>query len=78
MYSSTHSLASVLVGSEWSASRPGRCTLRERIPGIRWIGGRVGPRAVLDTVSKRKIPTSRRESNSDHPLVEPVVSRYTD
>jgi hypothetical protein len=27
------------------------------------IGGRVGPRAVLDAVVKRKIPSPRRESN---------------
>jgi hypothetical protein len=28
-----------------------------------WIGGWVGPRAVLDAVVKRKIPIPRRESN---------------
>jgi hypothetical protein len=32
-YSSTHSLASALRGGEWSASRPGRFTPRERAPG---------------------------------------------
>jgi len=31
-----------------SASRPGRFTLRERASGTHWIGGWVGPRAVLD------------------------------
>jgi hypothetical protein len=36
---------------------------RERAPGTHWIGGRVGPRAVLDAVVKRKIPSPRRESN---------------
>jgi hypothetical protein len=34
MYSSTHSLTSALDGGEWSASRPGRFTPRERAPGI--------------------------------------------
>jgi hypothetical protein len=29
---------------------------RERAPDTRWIGGWVGPRAVLDAVVKRKIP----------------------
>jgi hypothetical protein len=35
----THSLASALDGSVWSASRPGRFTLRERASGTRRIGG---------------------------------------
>jgi hypothetical protein len=37
MYSSTHSLISALDGGEWSASRPGRFTPRERAPGTHWI-----------------------------------------
>jgi hypothetical protein len=41
------SLTSALDGGEWSASRPGRFTPRERNPGTHWIGGWVGPRAVL-------------------------------
>jgi len=40
-------------GGEWSASRPGRIT--------HWMGGWVCPRAVLDTVLKRKIPSPLRE-----------------
>jgi hypothetical protein len=47
IYSSTHSLTSALDGCEWSASRPGRFTPRERDPGTHWIGGWVGPRAVI-------------------------------
>jgi len=35
----------------------------ERAPGTHWIGGWVGPRAFLDAVVKRKIPSPRRESN---------------
>jgi hypothetical protein len=34
---------------------------RERALGTHWIGGWVGPRAVLDAVVKRKIPSFRRE-----------------
>jgi hypothetical protein len=49
-YSSIHSLTSALDGGGWLASRPGRFTLRERAPGTHWIGGWVGPRAVLDAV----------------------------
>jgi hypothetical protein len=37
-------------------------------PGSYWIGSWVGPRAVLDAVVKRKIPSPRRESNSGHKL----------
>jgi hypothetical protein len=55
-YSSIHSLTSALDGCEWSASCPGRFTPVERVPGTHWIGGWVGPRAVLDAVVKRKIP----------------------
>jgi hypothetical protein len=41
-YSSIHSLTSVLGGGEWSDSRPGRFTPRDRAPGTHWIGGWVG------------------------------------
>jgi hypothetical protein len=40
-------------------------------PGIPWIGGWVGSIAGLDAMVKRKIPSSRRESN-------PKPSRYAD
>jgi hypothetical protein len=49
-------LTSALLGGEWSASRPGHFTPKERVPGIHWIGGWVGPRAGLDDVEKRKNP----------------------
>jgi hypothetical protein len=45
----------------------GRFTPKERAPGNHWIGGWVSPRAVLDAVVKRKIPSPRRESNPDRP-----------
>jgi hypothetical protein len=64
--------------SEWSASRPGRFTPRERAPVTHWTGGWVGPRAVLDAVVKRKIPRPRQESNPSTPIVQPVTQRYTD
>jgi len=38
----------------------------------------VGPRAGLDTVVKREIPSSRRESKPKTPIVQPVASRFTD
>jgi hypothetical protein len=63
MCSSTHSLTQALDGGEWSASRPCRCTPRERAPSTHWLGGWVGPRTGLDMVSKKEIPSPRRESN---------------
>jgi hypothetical protein len=48
-------LTLALNGGKWSASRPGRFTSGEIIPGTLWIGGWVGPRAGLDDVEKRKI-----------------------
>jgi hypothetical protein len=48
-----YSLTSALDGGEWSASHTGRFTPRERAPCTHWIGGWVGPRAVLDVVVKR-------------------------
>jgi hypothetical protein len=50
-------LISALVGCEWLASHSGRFTLVEKAPGTRWIGGWVGPRAVLEDVKKRKLLT---------------------
>jgi hypothetical protein len=47
-------LTSSLLAGEWSASRPGRFTPRERAPGTHWIGGWVNPRTGLDDVEKRK------------------------
>jgi len=52
-----------------SGSRPVSFTPRERAPGTHWIGGWMGPRAVLDAVVKRKIPSPRRESNPRTPIV---------
>jgi hypothetical protein len=46
-------LTSALVGGEWSASRPGRFTSGERVPGTHWIGGWVDPSADLNNVEKR-------------------------
>jgi hypothetical protein len=67
-----------LHAGEWSASRPGRFTSRERAPGTHCIGGWVGPRAVLDAVGKRKIPSPSWESNLRTPIVQPLAQCYTD
>jgi hypothetical protein len=46
----------------------------EKAPGTHWIGGWVGPRAVLEAVVKRKIPSPRRKSNPRTPIVPPEAS----
>jgi hypothetical protein len=71
-YIATHSLTSALDGNEWSASRPGRFTSRERAPGTHWIEGWV------DAVVKRKIRSHRRDSNPRTLIVQPIAQRYTD
>jgi hypothetical protein len=57
-------LTSVLVGGEWTTSRPGRFTPGERALNSLWTGGWVGPRAGLDDVEKRKF-WPHWDSNSD-------------
>jgi hypothetical protein len=76
MYSSTYSLTSALDGGEWSDSRPGRFTPMERAPRTHWIEGWMGPRASIDAVVKRKIPSLHRESNPRTPIVQPVAQHY--
>jgi hypothetical protein len=46
------SLTSALGKGEWTASRPGRFTPRERAPGAHWIWGLVGHGTGLDEVEK--------------------------
>jgi hypothetical protein len=70
-------LTSPLLGSEWSASRPGRFAPRGEVSSIHWIEGWVGPRTDLDGVERRK-SYPYRDSNSDPSAVQPVASRYTD
>jgi hypothetical protein len=69
------------LGTRWRwvvSFTPRPLYLRERGPGTHWIGGWVGPRAILDAVVKRKIPTPRRESNPKTPIVQPVAQRHTE
>jgi hypothetical protein len=47
---------------------------REVAPGSHWIGDKVGPRAGLDAVVKRKIPNPCRDSAPpDHPACRPAL-----
>jgi hypothetical protein len=38
----------------------------------------MGLKTGLDVMSKRKIPSPRRESNPDHLISQPVANHYTD
>jgi hypothetical protein len=58
-----HPFLTALDGGEWSDSRPGRFNPRERARDINWIGDCVEPRAGLDAVVKRKIPSLCWKSN---------------
>jgi hypothetical protein len=52
------------LGTRWRwvvSFTPRPLTPRERAPGTNWIGGWVGPRAVLDAEVKRKITSPRRK-----------------
>jgi hypothetical protein len=69
-------LTSELVGGEWSASRPGCLTPRERATGTHWIGGWVEPRTGMDDVEKRNLATTGTRILT--PAFKPVASRYTD
>jgi hypothetical protein len=55
-------VASVLDKAGWSASHPGRSIPGETASGTHWIGGWVGPRAVLDVV-ENSIPCPYWESD---------------
>jgi hypothetical protein len=56
----SHFLDLGIVGGEWSASRPGRCTPGEIASGTHWRGGWVDPRAGLDDMEKILDPTGTR------------------
>jgi len=61
-YSSTQSTTST-DGDERSASRHSRFTPEVRAPGTHWVGSWVGPRACLDEVMKRRVPSHCRNWN---------------
>jgi hypothetical protein len=76
MYNSTHSVTFALNGCEWSASRLGRFTPKGRAPRTHWIGSWVGPRAILDTVVKRKIPSPCWDSNPSLTSIECQINNH--
>jgi hypothetical protein len=57
---------------------PGRFIPQGKSPRYPLDRRLVGPRAVLDAVVERKIPSSRRESNPRNPIIQYVAQRYTD
>jgi len=59
-------LTSALAGGEWSASHPGRFSLREKAPVQNGQEARRGPRAGPDAVAKRKVPPPAGTQNRRH------------
>jgi hypothetical protein len=65
----------------WGSGGIAPCILyppRERAPGTHWIGGWLGPRAVLDVVVKGKIPSPCWESNPRTLIIQPIAQHYSD
>jgi hypothetical protein len=77
-YSSTYSLTSVLDGDEWSASLPGRFIPRVKSPLYPLDRRLGGPQSRSGRGGEGKNSQPCRESNTDHPIVQPAASRYTD
>jgi hypothetical protein len=73
-YSTTHSLTSALDGGEWSVSRSTTLPPGKEPPVPLGQEGGWSPEKFWTI----KIPSSRRNSNPDHSIVQPVASRYTD
>jgi hypothetical protein len=76
-YSFTHSLTSALDGGVRSASSPSRFTPSERAPGTHWIGGWVGPRAVLDAAAAAKRKINSKITPSSPIIVHSLVTYQT-
>jgi hypothetical protein len=74
-YSSTHSLISAIDEGEWSASRPGHFTPRERAPGTPWIGDWVGRQSLSGRGGEEK--NSQPLAVLEPPITHPVVQCYT-
>jgi hypothetical protein len=74
-YISTHFSTSALDGVEWLASIHRRFTPRKRASSTHWIGGWVGPRAVLDAAAERKThsPPGVEPQNPEHPVRSPAL-----
>jgi hypothetical protein len=73
-YSATHSLTLSLNGGGSQLHAPDALSPR-KAPCTHWIESCVGPRAGLDMVSKRKIPSPAWNRT---PIVQTVANRYTD
>jgi hypothetical protein len=72
-YSSTHSWPRHYIEVSKLARR---FTPRERAPDTYWIGSWMSPRAGLDAVVKRKIPSPYRDSNPRSPVCSPVLYHW--
>jgi hypothetical protein len=62
-----------LDGGEWSVSRSCPLPPLQETLVLLWVGGRMGHRATLDAVKKRKLSCPYRELNTDSSIVQPVA-----
>jgi hypothetical protein len=68
-------LTSALDGVEWSDSRPSRFSSEARALSTNWMGGWMGPRAVMDSMQERKKfapPGIEPRSSSPYPVAVPT------
>jgi len=68
------------LGTRWMwvvSFTPWPLYLHGKSPGTQWIGGWVGPRAVLDAVVKSKIPSPCQKSNPRTLIVQAIAQHYT-
>jgi hypothetical protein len=63
-------LTSALDGGEWSASRPGWCTPREKGAGTHWIGAGWAPEQVWTLWSREK---SLVPAGNQTPAIQPIA-----
>jgi hypothetical protein len=69
-------LTSTLDEGEWSVSRPGRFTPREKASSTHSKGAGLAPEPILTVW--RKVSFSCKDSNPYSSVVQPVADRYTD
>jgi hypothetical protein len=70
-------LTLALDGGELSASRPGRFTPQGKSPWYPLDRRLGGPRAILDVMVKRKIPSPHQKSNPRTPIIQPIAQHHT-
>jgi hypothetical protein len=71
-------MTSALDGMSGRRHAPAALYPQGKDPGTHWTGGRVGPRACLDTEDGGKIFCPCRGSKLVRPVIQSVARHYTD